>query len=406
MPASLDQLVGRLKAQSDLKNRHLRIRYNEATDVVGGLGKKIVFRFPKLVSEYLDLSSIQLHFTISTAADSMLDAWSYTSIFQRIRVLSSSTCVLDIDNFGLLSTTLKHAQTSAYVSNTALRRSQGLFQVATESSSEASSARRCFIEFPEGTLLNSPGLLPVGSMNGFFQVELYLQDGNKILYSPGGDAASNYTLSNMQILCNYIRSPSLDSYFAQNPFTCHVNNWSHRFQNLANTQSILRIPSSFTSLRKILLCIRDSNQVNGALTVQGRQQSFCSYNHISSIQLFSNNQPLWSEPIRGENVEIELFNEGMKALPGMAESTYHRDPRVDKAQNGGCPIAISLDSAPQAFRDALISGIRSSQHVSDLYAEIQYTAGITTTTYQADVFLCSDTRIFTSGATGALEIEF
>jgi hypothetical protein len=242
-------------------------------------------------------------------------------------------------------------------------------------------------------------------MAGHMTLELYLADPTKILSSDSGAAASNYTLTDIQLHCEYISSPSLSQYFQVNPISFHVKNFSHRYQVLNSQNSVLRIPSAFSSLSGIVLSIRDESKVNGALTANSRQQSFVKYSDIAEIQFYSNNVPYWPEPLR--YLTTELFAETCKFLPEIKHSSFMTDVLADKIQGQSVPIGISFESAPVRFRAALNSGIASKNHVSDLYAHVTYqSAGVTFTNYAATLFLENDSKIYFDPANNSLNIEY
>ena len=401
---SLEELTGRQKAASDITSKHVRVRYNEATSVSGGLGKKIILRFPKLAGQFLDLSSITLHMSVSTSGDSVFDAYHYSSVFSRVRVLSSSQTIMDVDHFGEIATTIAQSETKV-TETTASRRMQGLFASAGEATSEATASRRACISFPKGCFLNCSGLLPVSRLNGMLTVEFYLQDPNYVLYFPDGTAGLNYFLSDIQIHCNYLSSPSLEQYYSSNPVNLHVDSYHHRFQNLTGANSILRVPSAFNSLSRIIIALRDQSRVTAGIATQQKAQSFIPFTNLSSLQWFVANEPFYPEPIQGERLETELYRETVRALPAIAESVYQTDPRADKLQFGSVPIAVNFDSAPTKFREAISSGIKSKSHVSDLYAQVIYSGGVATANFAADCFLVANSRIYFDVSTGALNIE-
>jgi hypothetical protein len=350
---------------------------------------------------------LKLHFTIAVSGDGYFDAASYQSIFQRVRVLSSSNVLLDISEWGSLYATLKHAKTNVNSDNKQSRLNEGVFANTTESQAAGASSKRVSLCFPHGTLLNCDSLLPLDKINGHFQIEWYLQDPKKILASPTNDQTVNYTISDIMLICDYISSPTLSSYFASSGVNFHVSNWSHRFQNVSDQKSVLRIPSSFTSLSKLLLLIRDQSKVDSTntLSTADRQQSFISYNDLQEIQIYSRNLPLWSEPILNANIQTELWNETLKTFPELQHSTFHNDVSSSQTQVGSCPIGVNLQSAPSKFHEALISGLKSKSHVSDLYAVMSWANGVTYQNYAATVFLENDSRIFVD-QNGALQIEF
>ena len=107
---SVDTLTGSSKVSSDLISEKVKIRWNEAPSIIGGANKKIQFKLPKLVGKSIDTSSISIDFTLETSADTELDSWSTDSFLSRVRFISNSIVLLDIDEYGLYSTTDTHAQ--------------------------------------------------------------------------------------------------------------------------------------------------------------------------------------------------------------------------------------------------------------------------------------------------------
>ena len=404
---SLSELVGNLKSNTDLSSEQVKVRYNESSSITGSSGKKILLKFPKIPGKFLNLASLKLHFTVETSSDSFFDTFSYSSIFQRIRVLSSSNVLFDCSDYGTLATTLKHAKTNVNTENKQHRLNEGVFASVLESQTAAAGTQRISLCFPHGTILNCDSLLPLDRLSGHFSIELYLQDPRKILGSATNDLSSNYTLHDLQLVCSYISSPTLSSFFESNPVNFHVDNWSHRFQPVSDAKSVLRIPSAYTSLAKLLVCIRDQSVVDSTNTLNAtdRQQCFRAYSEIQEIQFWSNNQPLWSEPIVLDNVTTELFNETVQTLPELVHSTFQNSVVTSAAQIGSVPIGVNLSSAPVKFHKELISGIKSSSHVSDLYSVISWKNGVVFTDYAATVFLMNESRVFVD-SNGALQIEY
>jgi hypothetical protein len=392
---------------SDLESEQIKVRYNEATSVSGSAGTKILLKFPKIPGKFLNLASLKLHFTVATSGDSYFDAHSYQSVFQRVRVLSSSNVLMDVTEWGTLYTTIKHTKTNVNVENKQSRLNEGIFANTTEAVAAAGGTKRVSLCFPHGTLLNCDSLLPLDKISGHFQIEWYLQDPKKILFSPTNDATVNYTMSDIMVICDYISSPSLSSYFNGAGVNFHVSNWSHRYQPVGDAKAVLRIPSSFTSLSKLLVLIRDQSRVDSTntLSTADRQQSFISYRDVQELQFYSSNVPIWSEPILNQNVDTELFDQTLKCFPEIAHSTFHNDVTASQTQLGSVPIGINLQSAPAKFHEQLISGLKSSSHVSDLYGVMSWASGVQYANFAATVFLENDAKIYLD-QNGSLQIEF
>jgi hypothetical protein len=117
--------------------------------------------------------------------------------------------------------------------------------------------------------------------------------------------------------------------------------------------------------------------------------------------------PFFSENILADNVTTEVFRETVKAFPAIEHSSFQNDVAISQTQLGSVPIGISLSAAPQKFHEALVSGLASKNHVSDLYAHITWkSSGVTYANYAATVFLVNDSRIYLDQNTGALAIDY
>jgi hypothetical protein len=395
MAPNIQELTGSLKGFSDLSSESVRIRYSDAQNISGTSGQRILMRFPKIQGKFLNLSTIFFNLTLNlTGSDTQLDAYSISSLFSRVRVLSSSNVLCDIQDFNLLSTILAQAQTNVSMLNAQTRGNRGLFASSTEAKTAAAVAgKRYSFQFPEG-ILNTSCLLPLYKLSGYFQVELYLADGKKVLSSATNNASAAYSVSDVQILCEYLSSPSLVQFYDSNPLSFHIPNYSHRYQTTADARSVLRMPSSVTSLSKIIIVFRNQSVVDSttSLNVADRAQSMVPYSDIIDFQLFCNQQPFFSEAITYTGVE--LWNETQKAIPGIENSSYFTNANLSQQVGGSGPLAISLVSAPQKFVDAIISGIKTSSHSSDIYANIGWRAASSFSTYAATVFLVNDSKIF------------
>ena len=147
------------------------------------------------------------------------------------------------------------------------------FKDETEAATFSSQSRRVQIKFPAGTLLNCPALLPLDRLSGFCTLELYLADPSKVLYS-STEVNPWYKMTDIHFLATYLGSPSLSNYWSSAPISFHVENISHRFQNMRDNTNILRIPSAFTSLRSMLILLRKQTRVDATVDTAKRAQNF------------------------------------------------------------------------------------------------------------------------------------
>jgi hypothetical protein len=140
-----------------------------------------------------------------------------------------------------------------------------------------------------------------------------------------------------------------------------------------------------------------------SLNIADRQQSTIPYSDIIDVQLFCNNIPFFSEALT--YTSTELWSETLKALPQIQNSSYFTNVNASQQVGGSGPICISLGSAPQKFQDSIISGIKTSSHVSDIYMVLTWRPTSPYTNYAATVFLVNDSKIFVDG-NNALCMEF
>ena len=145
---SVDTLTGSSKVSSDLISEKVKIRWNEAPSIMGGANKKIQFKLPKLVGKSIDMSSISIDFTLETSTDTELDSWSTDSLLSRVRFISNSICLLDIDEYGLYATTTTHADVNQNDLNKHQRMLTCNFKDEAEATNFSSQSRRVQIKFP------------------------------------------------------------------------------------------------------------------------------------------------------------------------------------------------------------------------------------------------------------------
>ena len=101
--ASIEDLVGSAKAQSDLRSNFVRCRYTQAQTV--GSGQFFRMTLPKHADQFCDMRSLRLRFNLQVLTGGpgqvAVDAPTVQSIISRIRVLSGSQVLLDIANYNL-----------------------------------------------------------------------------------------------------------------------------------------------------------------------------------------------------------------------------------------------------------------------------------------------------------------
>jgi hypothetical protein len=130
---------------------------------------------------------------------------------------------------------------------------------------------------PKGTLLNSVVLLPLSRMSDL-SLEYYLESPNRALYSPANDTAADFSINNIEFLCDYIQSPSITNYLNTNGVKFHCSGISHRYNAILSQEHVLRLSSSHSSLNGILNVIRIASDVTD-ITKATKYESFYSGQH-------------------------------------------------------------------------------------------------------------------------------
>lgn len=116
--------------------------------------------------------------------------------FQRVRILSGSTVLLDINNANLLMTSLYNSEQSSNIS----LYEQSLLgdgDLATRQSYADASREYLFPMYPENTILRGDWL---------YDVQIWTMPVASFLYSPANDGAATYAISNIEILSSFIES--------------------------------------------------------------------------------------------------------------------------------------------------------------------------------------------------------
>ena len=162
--AKIGDLIGVSKAQSDLKSHSVRVRYTESTSV--SQGNYFRMTFPKKSDDaMLDCRSIKMRFNLTISppdAACILAGSDARCIFNRIRVLSGSTVLLDIAEVSqlyvlesVLEVSSKDSVYSRYL------RGQ---QSAADRTAYTNGREYIIDAAPRGSLLNSESLLPLSRM--------------------------------------------------------------------------------------------------------------------------------------------------------------------------------------------------------------------------------------------------
>jgi hypothetical protein len=309
-----------------------------------------------------------------------------------MRVLSGSQVVCDISEASLLFQTEALIETSTN-SNEYEKYLTGRESLAVR---QAYPASREYIHSiaPEGSLLNTDALLPLAKLSDL-HVEFWLETPQRALYS--SDAASDFNISDIEILCDYIRSPSINQWFASNPLSFHVTDYSHRYNVLLTSQAMCRFSSSHTSLNKILTILRPQSTVSGVAN-SDKLSTWYSGANTDSYNIHVNNQLFYEQ---GVNSTEEAYSHFRTSFPELKHSEWF-DTGYNTTKHLFC---VDVTAAPASFQKEISSGLRSSNMNSDVVMKIDFT-GLPSESIRADSYLFSDALIYLDGSKGDLKIKY
>ena len=394
--ARLSDLIGTSKQNSDLKSHSVRVRYTESTSVSAGNYFRVTL--PKKSDDaMLDCRSVKMRFNLnitSTDATCILAGSDARCIFNRIRILSGSTVLLDVAEVSqlcvlesVLEVSSKDSSYSRYL------RGQ---QPAANRMAYTNGREYIIDATPRGTLLNSESLLPLSRMSDI-HLEFWLESGKRCLYSPGGDTDATFSISNVELLTEYITSPSISQFFNSNPLRFSVVDMSHRYNPVLNQEFLLRLSSSHVSLNGILTVIRDQARTTD-ITAQEKFEMFDSganrdrYNVlVYSLQFFEQDEA---------SVE-QSWKHLTDLFPCVEHATFFNGAFATERN----VLALNLMAAPSEFQKVLTSGVPTGNMNSDITYRIRrHTAPATP--LRADSFLFSDAVVYLEGTGRDLKVRF
>jgi hypothetical protein len=225
--------------------------------------------------------------------------------------------------------------------------------------------------------------------------EIWLETPSRCLTS-ASDGSPSYNISDIELLCTYIRSPSISAYFNASPLSFHVRDFSHRYSNVLNQQSLIRWSSAHTSLNKVLTVLRPQANV-GSVDYQGKFENFYSGEYTQSWNAFINNVLFFEEDV---NSQPESWQQLTSAFPSAKNSQYF-DSAFNSTKN---VFALNVQAAPH-FHEHITSGVKTSNLNSDVVMRINFT-DTPDAPLRSDSYLYSDALIYLDGARGDLKVKF
>ena len=202
-------------------------------------------------------------------------------------------------------------------------------------------------------------------------------------------AITSVTLNNVEYVGNFIElsdeamsviNGSLDGQPLQFALQSYRNfGYSYALVNGVSTQVSMPIPAKFSSLKSLMLAVRDKQL--GGLTFFPFS---CTTNGITQYYFRIGSQIV---PSKAPSTLPEMFSEAMKAMGSMSDLNYQ--PSIENTSysmsasttvnlagttsSGAFYLGIDLENYPNAPKDTMFAGYNSS--TDDIYAIMNFTAG-------------------------------
>ena len=393
--AKISDLIGLCQSTSDLQSHRVKIRYTESTVVQQGNYMRITF--PKRGNSFLDCRNIKMRFNLtitSTDDECVVAGPDVRCLWNRLRVLSGSTVLADISE----ASTAFALESLVEVSNMDSDFSRYLVgQQPLADRTNYTNGREYIADIcPKGTILNCEALLPL-SQFGDLHYELWLERPERALYSPANDTSASFTISNIELLADYITSPSISAYFAQNGLKFSCVDISHRYNPMLSQESLIRCSSSHQSVSAIVNLIRKQSQIDDIGT-PGKFEVFDSGENRDNFNVLVNNTLFFEENV--SSVE-QTWKDLTSIFPKAEHSTYFNESYLAT----GNILPLWLNSAPPEFSQKVTSGIKTSAINSDITFRVKRNIPLTEP-LRADSFIRADAVVFLMNKGSDLKVNF
>ena len=250
---NVSSLLGKLSSATDMSIIHHRNRYMTTPTI--GPSQFYEMKVPRVhPTAMLDLRNMRCRFnlTITSTDAGICVSSNFCHPWQRVRVLSGTAVLYDVDNSHLLATILYNAKETLNVAGYQ-KSLVGDGSLAQRQVWAGNPKEYVVPMFPEGTILRRDGLFDVNGSSDLV-LQFWTLPAAAFLYSPANHIGASFSLGQVEISSNYINSPSLQSWFRANPTQITVKDYSYRYNTADQQLSLVRISSSQTSLNGIIVC--------------------------------------------------------------------------------------------------------------------------------------------------------
>ena len=212
-----------------------------------------------------------------------------------------------------------------------------------------------------------------------------------------GDTSASFSLSNIELLADYITSPSISQYFAHNGLRFSCVDISHRYNPMLSQESLIRCSSSHQSVSAIVNLIRKQSQIDD-ISTPGKFEVFDSGENRDNFNVLVNNTLFFEENV--SSVE-QTWKDLTSIFPKAEFSTYFNESYLST----GNILPIWLNSAPPEFSQKVTSGIKTSAINSDITFRVKRNIPLTEP-LRSDSFIRADAVVFLQNIGSDLKVNF
>jgi hypothetical protein len=350
-------------------------------------------------NSFLDCRSIRMRLEVSITSTDPLCVIDADQIFpfSRIRTISGANVLEDVTEAHLLN---------AIVYNSTASSNEAIYDLyvagdmsATQKVIDATSGSAEYL-FPmrpsPNTFIRGKHLLDLSGAD--LIMEFYTLTNAQYLFS-ATDPNASYTLNNIEILSEYITSPSIGAFYRANPMAYTAWDWRQLYQALSQQLENTRLPSSNTSLNGFFSVMRNIT-VESSISNANKYTAYNS-NSFVNVQILINSQNWFDEPL---TPYPQLWRELYDFWPEAKMAKFY-DLSFTSATGGAFVFGFSLEAMPPEFAKTITSGIRTSLLNQDIVLQLTFPAPLGTP-QRIDSFLQSDVIFSSQGEGREIRIQY
>jgi hypothetical protein len=215
--------------------------------------------------------------------------------FERTRILSGSTVIWDCSSQARTLQLLTYNAT-ARISEAGMEKLSVGDVVASArvtAFQTGGGVEYMFPLYPWNTFLRGSHLVEVATSNDLI-LEFWTCTNQQYIYSPAPDNSASYTINNIEILAEYLTSPTIGQLVRSQGLALSLFDYTPRYQVLSQATENVRLPSANTSL-------------NGWFTAMRAQTVESSYAGVNKASAFNTNSLLSYQVLINSTYELFIF---------------------------------------------------------------------------------------------------